>query len=192
MGGSYSGYAALVGMTFTPETFACGVDICGISNLTDWIESFPPYWGSVIDLMAIRVGDVRTEEGRKLLAKRSPINYVDLIQRPLLIAQGANDARARQSESERIVQAMQMKNHPVTYVLYSDEGHGFARPENRLSFYAVAEAFLSQHLGGRFEPVGDDFLDSSITVPVGANEIPCLEAAISKNGRGNMTQTLSP
>ena len=182
MGGSYSGYAALVGLTFTPETFACGVDICGMSNLTDWIESFPPYWQSVIDLMAVRVGDVRTEEGRKLLAERSPINYVDRIQRPLLIAQGANDPRARQNESDRIVQAMQKKDLPVTYVLYPDEGHGFARPENRLSFYAVAEAFLSQHLGGRFEPIGDDFQNSSITVPVGVEEIPGLEDAITEKG----------
>jgi dipeptidyl aminopeptidase/acylaminoacyl peptidase len=182
MGGSYSGYAALVGLTFTPETFACGVDICGMSNLTDWIESFPPYWQSVIDLMAVRVGDVRTEEGRKLLAERSPINYVDRIHRPLLIAQGANDPRARQNESDRIVQAMQKKDLPVTYVLYPDEGHGFARPENRLSFYAVAEAFLSQHLGGRFEPIGDDFQNSSITVPVGVEEIPGLEDAITEKG----------
>ncbi|MFZ3112418.1 MAG: prolyl oligopeptidase family serine peptidase, partial [Methanothrix sp.] len=170
------------GLTFTPETFACGVDICGMSNLTDWIESFPPYWQSVIDLMAVRVGDVRTEEGRKLLAERSPINYVDRIHRPLLIAQGANDPRARQNESDRIVQAMQKKDLPVTYVLYPDEGHGFARPENRLSFYAVAEAFLSQHLGGRFEPIGDDFQNSSITVPVGVEEIPGLEDAITEKG----------
>lgn len=180
MGGSYSGYAALAGMTFSPEIFVCGIDICGISNLTDWMESFPPYWGSVIDLMAIRVGDVRTEEGRKLLAERSPINYVDLIQRPLLIAQGVNDPRARQNESDKIVQAMQTKNLKVTYVLYPDEGHGFARPENRLSFYAVAEAFLSQHLGGRFEIVGDDFLGSSITIPVGEEEIPGLKEAMSE------------
>lgn len=180
MGGSYSGYAALAGMTFSPEIFVCGIDICGISNLTDWMESFPPYWGSVIDLMAIRVGDVRTEEGRKLLAERSPINYVDLIQRPLLIAQGVNDPRARQNESDKIVQAMQTKNLKVTYVLYPDEGHGFARSENRLSFYAVAEAFLSQHLGGRFEIVGDDFLGSSITIPVGEEEIPGLKEAMSE------------
>ena len=197
MGGSYSGYAALVGMTITPETFACGVDICGMSNLTDWIESFPPYWQSVIDLMAVRVGDVRTEKGRKLLSERSPINYVDRIQKPLLIAQGANDPRARQNESDRIVQAMQAKNLPVTYVLYPDEGHGFARPENRLSFYAVTEAFLAQHLGGRFEPAGDDFLNSSITVPAGAEEIPGLDvalrdAALHEKGRGNTTQTQSP
>jgi len=180
MGGSYSGYAALAAMTFSPEIFVCGIDICGISNLTDWMESFPPYWGSVIDLMAIRVGDVRTEEGRKLLAERSPINYVDLIQRPLLIAQGVNDPRARQNESDKIVQALQTKNLKVTYVLYPDEGHGFARSENRLSFYAVAEAFLSQHLGGRFEIVGDDFLGSSITIPVGEEEIPGLKEAMSE------------
>ncbi len=180
MGGSYGGYATLVGLTFTPETFACGVDICGISNLVTWMETIPPYWAPMTGLFATRIGDHRTEEGRALLTERSPLTYVDQIQRPLLIGQGANDPRVPQTEADQIVQAMEEKDIPVTYVLYSDEGHGFARPENNLSFFAVTEAFLSESLGGRYEPIGDDFEGSSITVPIGAEEVPGLTEALSQ------------
>ncbi len=178
MGGSYGGYATLVGMTFTPEVFACGVDIVGPSNLRTLLETIPPYWKPMMEMWATRVGDPRTEEGRKFLDSRSPLTYVDRICRPLLIGQGANDPRVKQSESDQIVQAMQEKNIPVTYVLYSDEGHGFARPENRLSFFAVAEIFLAQHLGGRFQEIGDDFQGSTIAVPHGAEHIPGLSEAL--------------
>jgi len=180
MGGSYGGYATLVGMTFTPEVFACGVDIVGPSNLRTLLETIPPYWKPMMELWATRVGDPRTEEGRKFLDSRSPLTYVDRISKPLLIGQGANDPRVKQSESDQIVKAMQEKNIPVTYVLYSDEGHGFARPENRLSFFAVSELFLAQHLGGRSEPVGDDFQGSTIQVPQGAENIPGLSEALKK------------
>jgi dipeptidyl aminopeptidase/acylaminoacyl peptidase len=174
MGGSYGGYATLVGVTFTPEKFACGVDIVGPSNLITLINSVPPYWQPMIEMFAKRMGDHRTEEGRKLLKSRSPLTYVDRIIRPLLIGQGANDPRVNQAESDQIVHAIQEKNIPVTYVLYPDEGHGFARPENNISFFAVAEAFLAEHLGGRYEPIGSDFEGSSITVPVGAEFVPGL------------------
>ena len=180
MGGSYGGYATLWGMTNTPERFACGVDIVGISNLMTWFETIPPYWQPQIELFATRVGDARTEEGRALLTERSPVTYVDQIQQPLLIGQGANDPRVNQAESDQIVEAMQEKGISVTYVLYLDEGHGFARPENNLSFFAVAEAFLSECLGGKYEPIGDDFEGSSITVPVGAEEVPGLTEALSE------------
>jgi len=180
MGGSYGGYATLVGMTFTPEVFACGVDIVGPSNLRTLLETIPPYWKPMMELFATRVGDPRTEEGRKFLESRSPLTYVDRIRRPLLIGQGANDPRVKQSESDQIVKAMQARNIPVTYVLYSDEGHGFARPENRLSFFAVAELFLARHLGGRAEPIGDDFKGSTIQVPQGAEHIPGLLEALKK------------
>ncbi len=183
MGGSYGGYAALVGLTFTPKAFACGVDICGISNLVTDLKSVPPYWLPEIEKDFKRIGDYRTKEGEAFLLSRSPISYVDRIERPLLIAHGANDPRVKQNESEQIVKAMQEKDIPVTYVLYPDEGHGFARPENRLSFYAVAEAFLAEHLGGRYQPVGDDFAGSNITVPVGGNEVPGIAEELEKNGR---------
>ena len=178
-GGSYGGYATLVGLTRTPETFACGVDIVGSSNLKTLVESIPPYWQSMIEVFANRMGDHRTEEGRALLRERSPLTYADRIRRPLLIAQGANDPRVKQAESDQIVQAMQEKAIPVTYVLYTDEGHGFARPENSLSFSAISEAFLADVLGGRYEPIGSDFEGASFTVLTGVEEIPGLSEALA-------------
>ena len=180
MGGSYGGYATLVGMTFTPDRFACGVDIVGPSNLRTLLETIPPYWIPALNIYTNRVGDHRTEAGKKLLESRSPLNFVDKIQKPLLIAQGANDPRVKQSEADQIVKAMQEKNIPVTYVLYPDEGHGFARPENRLSFYAIAEIFLAENLGGRFAPIGDAFDNSSLTVPTGAEFVPTLTTALAE------------
>jgi len=174
MGGSYGGYATLVGLTFTPDTFACGVDIVGPSNLVTLLETIPPYWAPMIEVFTKRAGDHRTEEGRRLLTERSPLTYVHRIKRPLLIGQGANDPRVKRSEADQIVKAMQEKNIPVTYVLYPDEGHGFARPENRRSFNAVAEAFLAEVLGGRFEPIGNDFEGASITVATGVEYVPGL------------------
>ena len=184
MGGSYGGYATLVGLSFTPDVVACGVDIVGPSSLVTLLESVPPYWKPIKAMFTSRVGDDATEDGMALLNERSPLNRVDRIGRPLLIGQGANDPRVKQQESDQIVRAMQEKSIPVTYVLYPDEGHGFARPENNLSFFAVAEAFLARYLGGRFEPVGDDFKGSSISVPTGASVVPGLAEAISFGGIG--------
>lgn len=152
-GGSYGGYAALVGLTATPQTFACGVDIVGPSKLITLLESIPPYREPMLNVFSTRVGDHRTDAWKALLTERSPLIHVDEISRPLLIGQGANDPRVKHAESDQIVQAMQDKDIPVTYVLYSDEGHGFLRPENALSFSAVAEAFLTEHLGGRWETI---------------------------------------
>jgi dipeptidyl aminopeptidase/acylaminoacyl peptidase len=179
MGGSFGGYSVLAGLTLFPETFACGVDLVGPSNLITLLESVPPYWKPQFELFATRVGDPRTEEGRALLAKHSPLTYVENIRRPLLIGQGANDPRVKQAESDQIVAAMQANGIPVTYLLYPDEGHGFARPENNQSFSAVAEAFLGRCLGGRVEPIGDDFDGASLTVPAGAEEVPGLVEALS-------------
>ncbi|MEZ5531229.1 MAG: S9 family peptidase [Steroidobacteraceae bacterium] len=180
-GGSYGGYATLVGLTFTPDRFACGVDIVGPSNLATLLGSIPPYWKAFFEQLAQRVGDPRTEAGRKLLAERSPLTHVGAISKPLLIMQGANDPRVKQAESDQIVAAMKAKRLPVTYVLYPDEGHGFARPQNRTSAYAISEGFLAQCLGGRFEPVGDDFAGSSVQVPAGAAFVPGLEAALTES-----------
>ena len=177
-GGSYGGYATLAGLTFTPDTFACGVDIVGPSNLQTLLSTIPPYWKAFFEEFTTRVGDPRTEDGKKLLAERSPLTHVAAIKKPLLIGQGANDPRVKQAESDQIVKAMKEKNIPVTYVLYPDEGHGFARPANRTSFYAVAEGFLAQCLGGRYEPVGNDFKGASIQVPEGAANVPGLADAL--------------
>lgn len=180
MGGSYGGYATLVGVTFTPKEFACGVDIVGPSSLVTLLKTIPPYWAPAMQLFKDRVGDVTSEAGRNFLMERSPLSRVEKIEKPLLIGQGANDPRVKQSESDQIVKAMKEKKIPVTYVLFPDEGHGFARPENRIAFFAVAEAFLAEHLGGQYEPIGDAFGGSSVTVPAGADGVPGLAAALPK------------
>jgi len=180
MGGSYGGYATLAGLTMTPEVFACGVDIVGPSNLFTLLGSIPAYWASFRAQLVTRMGDPDTEEGRALLKERSPLTYADRIVRPLLIGQGRNDPRVNVAESEQIVDAMRARDIPVTYVLYPDEGHGFARPPNRLSFNAVAELFLGRCLHGRVEPIGDAFAGSTITVPTGADLLPGLPEALAR------------
>ena len=166
-GSSYGGYAALAGLTLTPEKFACGISAYGIANLVTMLEAIPEYWRPLQSLFRNRVGDYRSAAGRKRLRAQSPITYVDRICRPLLIGQGANDVRVKPSEAEQIVAAMKEHGIPVTYVYYPDEGHGFRRPANRLSFLAVVEAFLAQHLGGRFEPPDSGFAASSIEFKTG-------------------------
>jgi len=172
-GGSYGGYATLVGLTMTPDVFACGVDIVGPSSLVTLLESIPPYWAPAVAKFKQQVGDWTTPEGKTALLAVSPISHVAAIKRPLLIGQGANDPRVKQAEADQIVTAMQAAKIPVTYVLYPDEGHGFARPENSLSFWGVTEAFLSAHLGGTYEPLtAAELTASTITVPSGKRGIP--------------------
>jgi dipeptidyl aminopeptidase/acylaminoacyl peptidase len=151
MGGSYGGYSALAGVTFTPDVFRCSVDIVGPSNLFTLLQSIPPYWAPMISEFHKRMGDPRTDEA--LLRAASPLFSADKIKVPLLIGQGANDPRVKQAESEQIVAAIEKNGGGVTYVLYPDEGHGFARPENRIDFNARAESFLGRCLGGRIEPL---------------------------------------
>lgn len=148
-GWSYGGYATLVGMTFTPDVFAVGVAGVGISNLISWYHTIPPYWEPFRDQLRLRVGNADTEEG--FLRSRSPLFKVDQIRNPLMIAQGANDPRVPQAEADQMVDALRSRGIPVEYLLFEDEGHGFARPENRLTFYAAAEKFLAGVLGGRVE-----------------------------------------
>jgi dipeptidyl aminopeptidase/acylaminoacyl peptidase len=163
MGGSYGGYAALVALTFSPDVFACAVDIVGPSNLITLLQSIPPYWEPFKAMMYHRVGNLETEP--EFLKSISPLFFVDRIQKPLLIGQGANDPRVKEAESEQIVNAMKQAGKPVEYVLYTDEGHGFARPENRLHFYAIAEEFLAKYLGGRFEPAANIANHSGVVNP---------------------------
>jgi len=148
-GGSYGGYAALVGAAFTPDVFRCAVDLCGPSNLKTLIETVPPYWAPLIARLHRRVGDpVRDAD---FLWSRSPLSRVRDIRIPLLIAQGANDPRVKQAEAEQIVAALREAGIEHEYLLFPDEGHGLAKPANRLTFYAAAERFLARHLGGRAE-----------------------------------------
>ncbi|MDQ6802447.1 MAG: S9 family peptidase [Acidobacteriota bacterium] len=168
MGGSYGGYATLAGMTFTPDYFACGVDIVGPSNLKTLIGSIPPYWKAFREVFDTRMGNPDDPKDADLIRNASPLFKANQIKRPLLIGQGANDPRVNKAESEQIVDAIQKNGGSVTYVIYSDEGHGFARPENSIDFNARAENFLSGCLGGRAEPIagGDRYPGSTATVKV--------------------------
>jgi dipeptidyl aminopeptidase/acylaminoacyl peptidase len=149
VGGSYGGYATLAGAAFTPDLYRCGVDIVGPSNLITLIETIPPYWAPMVAQFHNRVGDPAKD--RDFLWSRSPLAAADQIRIPLLIAQGANDPRVKQAESEQIVAALAEAGIDYEYMLFPDEGHGFAKPENRIKFYAAAERFLAKYLGGRFE-----------------------------------------
>ena len=178
MGGSYGGYATLAGLAFTPDRFACGVDIVGPSNLNTLLSTIPPYWEAIRAQFYKRMGDPTTEEGKALLKERSPLFKADRIRRPLLIGQGANDPRVNINESQQIADALKAKDIPVTYVVFPDEGHGFARPQNNIAFNAVAENFLAKCLGGRAEPIGDALKPSSAQVPYGAEYAPGLAEAL--------------
>ena len=164
-GGSYGGYAALWAATQSGDVFKCAVDIVGPSNLQTLLSTFPAYWASFMEIAYKQVGDARTEEGRALLKDRSPLTHVDKIKIPVLIAQGEKDPRVKQDESEQIVAAMKTKNLGYMYMLFMDEGHGFARPENKFAFYGIAERFLSDNLKGQCEGLTDDEIAKSTLTP---------------------------
>ncbi len=151
MGGSYGGYATLAGLAFTPDLYAAGVDIVGPSNLFTLLESVPAYWESFRTALYQMTGDPNTEEGKKRMTEASPLFSVDKIEKPLLIIQGANDPRVKQAEADQIVIALRDKGKKVDYILADDEGHGFAKPVNRMAMYAETEKFLSEIIGGRYQ-----------------------------------------
>jgi len=163
-GGSYGGYAALAAATFTPDLFKCAVDIVGPSNLFTLLHSVPPYWKAFASIFRTRIGDADDSGDEPLLRAASPLFAADRIHIPLLIGQGANDPRVKQAESEQIVAAIERNRGTATYVLYPDEGHGFARPPNRMDFNARAEQFLADQLGGRAEPMQGERLPGSTAV----------------------------
>ena len=172
MGGSYGGYATLAALTRNPDTYACGVDLVGPSELDRLIKTIPPYWAAGRARLLKALGNPDTEEGRALLKDRSPLYQADKIKKPLLIAQGENDPRVKKEQSDQIVETMQSKGIPVTYLLYRGEGHGFAEPENNISFTAIAESFLGKCLGGRVAPITSaDLKGTSVEIPVGSDLI---------------------
>ena len=150
-GGSYGGYATLAALAFSPTEFAAGIDLVGPSNLNTLLASIPPYWATFRAQFTRRMGD-----NEAFLNTQSPLFKADQIVRPLLIGQGAHDPRVNQRESDQIVAAMRKNGKPVEYIVFPDEGHGFANPLNNLRFYAAAEAFLAKYLGGRAEPPSAD------------------------------------
>ena len=149
-GGSYGGYSALVGVTFTPDYFAAAVDYVGISSLPNFMRTLPEFIKpTMINNWYTYVGDPDDPADEADMLARSPITLVDKIVTPLLVAQGANDARVVQAEADNIVEALHARGVPVEYLLAEDEGHGFQNPENNFRLYRAVEKHFAQHLGGR-------------------------------------------
>lgn len=173
-GASYGGFEVLWAMTHNADgLFACGIDLCGVSNIRTLLESVPPYWAPELAMWRrMTGGDERTEEGQHFLDSRSPLSFARQINRPLLIGQGANDPRVKQSESDQIVNAMKVAGISVCYVVAPDEGHGFARRSNIIGWNALIEAFLFRYLGGYSEPIGGDLQKSTIQIIEGRKLIP--------------------
>ena len=178
MGLSYGGYSTLVSLSFTPDTFQCGVDLAGPSNLVKQVAGMPDWWTWQRPQFVNRVGDPATKEGAADLMRRSPIARVDAISKPLLVTNGANDPRIFPSQSEEIVDALKARGKPVTYAFYPDEGHVYAKDATNISFAAIAEHFLSKCLGGPAEPYGDDLTGSQVELKTGAGFVPGLERAL--------------
>ena len=180
MGSSYGGYQTLWAMTNSPEVFACGVAFAGVSNLVTFMDNIPSYWEPLIEQQAELVGEWRTEEGRADLLSRSPISHIDNLKDPLFIAHGATDPRTTRAEADQMVQALVQNSIPVTYALFPDEGHGFTNTNNQVAYRAAAEQFLASCLNGSYQPIGEDFNDSSIMFPVGEELIPEVHEAINR------------
>jgi dipeptidyl aminopeptidase/acylaminoacyl peptidase len=178
MGLSYGGYSTLVSLSFTPDTFQCGVDLAGPSNLVRQVARMPKWWTWQRPQFVNRVGDPATKEGAADLMRRSPIARVDAISKPLLVTNGANDPRIFPSQSEEIVDALKARGKPVTYAFYPDEGHVYAKDATNISFAAIAEHFLSKCLGGPAEPYGDDLAGSQVELKTGAGFVPGLERVL--------------
>ncbi|KGB55754.1 X-Pro dipeptidyl-peptidase family protein [Sphingopyxis sp. LC81] len=178
MGLSYGGYSTLVSLSFTPDTFQCGVDLAGPSNLVKQVAGMPDWWTWQRPQFVNRVGDPATKEGAADLMRRSPIARVDAISKPLLVTNGANDPRIFPSQSEEIVDALKARGKPVTYAFYPDEGHVYAKDATNISFAAIAEHFLSKCLGGPAEAYGDDLAGSQVELKTGAGFVPGLEQAL--------------
>ncbi|MFV1988984.1 MAG: alpha/beta hydrolase family protein, partial [Gemmatimonadota bacterium] len=175
-GGSYGGYATLVGLTFTPEVFACGLDYVGPSSLVTLIEAFPPYWRPFLEGTFYRhVGDPSDMNDVEDMQARSPLNFVDQIEDPIMIVQGANDPRVTQQESDQMAAALRDRGIPVTYLLAENEGHGFANADNRMALYRSMEVFFGECLGGRVDPTVDPAIQAQIdklTVDLEALGVP--------------------
>ena len=143
-GGSYGGYATLAGLAFTPDVYACGVDYVGVSNLLSFMNTIPPYWRPMLEMMHEQVGD--PEADRAQLEATSPALHADQIKAPLFVAQGANDPRVNKAESDQMVEALRQRGVEVEYMVKENEGHGFANEENRFDFYRAMERFLAKYL----------------------------------------------
>jgi dipeptidyl aminopeptidase/acylaminoacyl peptidase len=185
-GGSYGGYAALVGLTMTPDVFACGVDVVGPSNLKTLYDSIPPYWEPYRLSLQRKFGfDPDNPESEELLKQKSPFYHIHNVRKPILITQGANDPRVKQAESDQIVEKLHAADIPYTYLLYFDEGHGFRKKYNRMSFFGFTEKFFAECFGKeRYEPL-DNLELSSSKMKLRTNKIQLFEASEERAEENN-------
>ena len=149
-GGSYGGYATLVGVTVTPDVFAAAIDYVGISDLANFMRTLPPIARPhLANNWHAYVGDPDDPDQLADMRKRSPITMVDQIRTPLLVIQGANDVRVVQAESDNLVNALRDRGVEVDYLVQGTEGHGAVNPETVIEMYQKVSEFLAHHLGGR-------------------------------------------
>jgi dipeptidyl aminopeptidase/acylaminoacyl peptidase len=176
-GGSYGGYATLAGLAFTPELYAAGISFVGPSNIITLIESIPAYWRPIVEIFHRRVGNPDDPDDHEMLVSQSPLFSADRIVAPLLVVQGANDPRVVKQESDQIVVAMRDLERHVEYIVAPDEGHGFARPINRLTFTYALERFFADHLGGRYQTeVSDEIAQRLVEITVPVEDVTLPEA----------------
>ena len=178
-GASYGGYAALVGAAFTPELYAAAISLVGVSNIFTWIESIPPHWEPMRELLHERVGHPVYDYER--LRATSPVFHVENIVAPMFIAHGANDVRVTLYETTQIVEALQGLGVDVEYMIFWDEGHGLAFEHNNIAFFTMLEAFLAEHLGGRTLTTLADLTSDLADAPE-AQEMP---SYVPRNINGN-------
>jgi dipeptidyl aminopeptidase/acylaminoacyl peptidase len=145
-GGSYGGYATLMGITKTPELYAAAVDYCGVSNMFTFMDTIPPYWAPMLPKFHAMVGQPALAADQQRLRLTSPALQTDRIRTPLFVAQGARDPRVKKAESDQIVEALRKRGVQVQYMVKDNEGHGFRNEENQFEFYTEMEKFLAQHL----------------------------------------------
>ena len=174
MGRNYGGYASLVGLSFTPDVFAAGVDMNGPIHVQTLLESLPAHLATIFKH---RVGFLSEVD---YLNSISPLTHVDSIVRPLLIGHRQNTPQIKPQEVRHLINSMQIRNIPVTYISFSDEDHGFAQSANDLAFLAITEAFLFHHLGGFRQPIDHEIRDSSVQVKAGAGQVPGLSESLRK------------
>jgi dipeptidyl aminopeptidase/acylaminoacyl peptidase len=145
-GGSHGGYAVLRGLTKTPDLYACGVDYVGVSNLFTFMKTIPPYWKPYLKIIKEIWYDEDIPEEKAIMEEVSPVYQIDKIEKPLFVAQGANDPRVNIDESDQIVEALRKKGFDVPYMVKYDEGHGFGKEENSIHLYKSMMGFFAKHL----------------------------------------------
>lgn len=178
MGQAFGGYSALAAMALNPRGFACAVSLGGPSNLEAYLAGLPAYWKADLEDLYVAIGDPRLPVGLAMLRAQSPVRYADRVKGAVLLAHGGKDARIKPAQTVQMAQTLEANGAKVTYLAFPDEGGDLVQPQNRLAFFAAAEAFLGECLGGRVEPFGVGEHGANVRVPIGAALIPGLAAVL--------------